>query len=62
MSVHVLILTYLVIPACRESFRVKFFAEQYSLAKKDSGQAGMTSLIALSLMHVVHLEVPDEER
>ena len=36
---------YSVIPACRESFRSIGYAQQYSKAKKDSGQAGMTSLI-----------------
>jgi hypothetical protein len=36
---------YFVIPACRESFQSIRCTEKYSKAKKDSGQAGMTSLI-----------------
>ena len=37
---------YSVIPACRESFRSIHYRQQYSKARKDSGQAGMTSLIS----------------
>ena len=36
---------YSVIPACRESFRSVYYIRQYRNVKKDSGQAGMTSLI-----------------
>ena len=50
---------YSVIPACRESFRSIRYTQQYSKAKKDSGQAGMTSLIprpeSLRDCWVVHL-------